>query len=127
MQFNGLISNLTTTFNDYLLGIGVNLSVLRCSLHDSLEIVGHQIKENFINQLWGQDPEKPLFTDFQYTLLKTLIVLLFINLFLILCFWRKYGPVITDKFIRPSTLKEIEELKLSVARLKLPKDYTPRY
>lgn len=126
MQLNALFSNLTTTFNDYLLGIGVNLSVLRPIVHDSIESVGHHLKENFIDKLWGQGPEKPLFTDFQYTLLKTLIILLFVNLFLILCFWKKYGPVITDKFIRPSTLKEIEELKLSVARLKLPKDYTPR-
>lgn len=125
MQFNALFSNLTTTLNDYLLGIGVNLSVLRPILHDSLEIV-EQVKKNFINQLWGQASEKPLFTDFQYTLLKTLIILLFVNIFLILFFWKKYGKVITDKFIRPSTLKEIEELKLSVARLKLPKDYTPR-
>lgn len=129
MQFNAFLSNLTTTLNDYLLGIGENLSVLRPIFHESVETVesvGHYIKENFINQLWGQDPEKPLFTDFQYTLLKTLIILIFVNIFLILFFWKKYGQVITDKFIRPSTLKEIEELKLSVARLKLPKDYTPR-
>lgn len=124
MQFNAIFCNLTTTLNDYLLAIGVNLSVLPSLLHDSVEFVGHHIQENFINHL--RDSEKPLFTDFQYTLLKTLVILLFVNLFLILFFWRKYGPVITDKFIRPSTIIEIEALKLSVARLKLPKDFSPR-
>ncbi|XP_063698212.1 uncharacterized protein LOC134829146 [Culicoides brevitarsis] len=120
MQFNALIANFSATLNDYLLLASEKLRVLRPIVHDSVDF----IHENIIRHL--QDPEKPLFTEFQYTLLKTLFVLLLVNLLFILFFWRKYGPVITDKFIRPSTLKEIEELKLSVARLKLPKDYTPR-
>lgn len=66
------------------------------------------------------------FTDFQTDLLKILLILVTVNCLLIGFYWHQYGTIITDKFIRPSTTKEIEELKLSVARLKLPKDYTPR-
>jgi len=66
------------------------------------------------------------FSEFQTDLVKTLLGFVAINTLLILFYWHRYGEVITDKFIRPSTAKEIEELKQSVARLKLPKDYTPR-
>ncbi|XP_055530122.1 uncharacterized protein LOC129721495 [Wyeomyia smithii] len=66
------------------------------------------------------------FTDFQLLIGKTFLIILFVNLLLIAFYWRKYGSIITDRFIRPSTAKEIEELKLSVARLKLPKEHSPR-
>ncbi|XP_030381056.1 uncharacterized protein LOC115628930 [Scaptodrosophila lebanonensis] len=66
------------------------------------------------------------FTDLQATLLKLLLLLLLGTGVLIACSWSVYGEVITEKFVRPSTLKEIEELKLSVAKLKLPKEHSPR-
>ncbi|XP_037820191.1 uncharacterized protein LOC119609461 [Lucilia sericata] len=66
------------------------------------------------------------FTSLQWTLFKLLCILLLLTSLLICYSWRVYGKVITDKFVRPSTLKEIEELKLSVAKLKLPKEHSPR-
>ncbi|KAH8291264.1 hypothetical protein KR054_010154 [Drosophila jambulina] len=66
------------------------------------------------------------FTDLQATLLKVLLILLLGTCVLIGYSWSVYGQVITEKFVRPSTLKEIEELKLSVAKLKLPKEHSPR-
>ncbi|XP_053964723.1 uncharacterized protein LOC128867493 isoform X1 [Anastrepha ludens] len=66
------------------------------------------------------------FSPLQLTLLKVLLVLLLGTAGLIAYSWRVYGNVITEKFVRASTLKEIEELKLSVAKLKLPKEHSPR-
>ncbi|XP_065360882.1 uncharacterized protein LOC135954615 [Calliphora vicina] len=66
------------------------------------------------------------FTSLQWTLFKLLCILLLLTSLLIGYSWKVYGKVITDKFVRPSTLKEIEELKLSVAKLKLPKEHSPR-
>lgn len=78
-------------------------------------------------QLWLESFGSPLeFTEFQLHICKTFLVILLANLLLIGFYWRKYGSIITDRFIRPSTAKEIEELKLSVARLKLPKEHSPR-
>lgn len=78
-------------------------------------------------QLWLESVGSPLeFTEFQQQIGKTFLIILGVNLLLIGFYWRKYGRIITDRFIRPSTAKEIEELKLSVARLKLPKEHSPR-
>ncbi|KAL5288826.1 hypothetical protein ACFFRR_009183 [Megaselia abdita] len=65
-------------------------------------------------------------TNLQITLLKVIFLLLLTSIVLSGICWRKYGEVITEKFIKPSTQKEIEELKLSVAKLKLPKEHSPR-
>lgn len=78
-------------------------------------------------RLWLEAVGSPLeFTEFQLHIGKTFLIILCVNLLLIGFYWRKYGRIITDRFIRPSTAKEIEELKLSVARLKLPKEHSPR-
>lgn len=78
-------------------------------------------------QRWLESIGSPLeFTEFQLHIGKTFLIILGVNLLLIGFYWRKYGSIITDRFIRPSTAKEIEELKLSVARLKLPKEHSPR-
>lgn len=45
------------------------------------------------------------FTELQFTLLKIIISIFFLNIFLILVYWRKYGEIITDRFIRPSMLR----------------------
>lgn len=63
---------------------------------------------------------------FECVIVNTLLFLIILNTLFIYLSWWKYGAVISKKFIKQSTLKEIEELRLSVARLKLPKDYTPR-
>lgn len=84
----------------------------------------------FVRNVFGQwigSVGSPLeFTEFQAHIGKTFLIILCVNLLLIGFYWRKYGSIITDRFIRPSTAKEIEELKLSVARLKLPKEHSPR-
>ncbi|XP_030555253.1 uncharacterized protein LOC115758624 [Drosophila novamexicana] len=76
---------------------------------------------------WQWQWQSPVeFTALQATLLKVLLALLLGTGVLIAWSWGVYGRVITEKFVRPSTLKEIEELKLSVAKLKLPKEHSPR-
>ncbi|XP_073811374.1 uncharacterized protein [Musca autumnalis] len=67
-----------------------------------------------------------LFTPLQRTLLNVLLALLLCTVLIIVYSWKVYGRVINEKFVRPSTLKEIEELKLSVDKLKLPKEHSPR-
>lgn len=81
---------------------------------------------NFVGQWLGSVGSPLEFTEFQVHIGKTFFIILCVNLLLIGFYWRKYGSIITDRFIRPSTAKEIEELKLSVARLKLPKEHSPR-
>ncbi|XP_075165049.1 uncharacterized protein LOC142237574 [Haematobia irritans] len=66
------------------------------------------------------------FSPLQRTLLNVLLILLIFTIVLIGYSWKIYGKVITEKFVRPSTLKEIEELKSSVDKLKLPKEHSPR-
>lgn len=81
---------------------------------------------NVVGQWIGSVGSPLEFTEFQAHIGKTFLIILCVNLLLIGFYWRKYGSIITDRFIRPSTAKEIEELKLSVARLKLPKEHSPR-
>uniref|UniRef100_A0A1Q3FCD9 Putative conserved plasma membrane protein n=1 Tax=Culex tarsalis TaxID=7177 RepID=A0A1Q3FCD9_CULTA len=81
---------------------------------------------NVVGQWLGSVGSPVEFTEFQAHIGKTFLIILCVNLLLIGFYWRKYGSIITDRFIRPSTAKEIEELKLSVARLKLPKEHSPR-
>ncbi|KAJ8983223.1 hypothetical protein NQ317_005312 [Molorchus minor] len=66
------------------------------------------------------------FTDFQLKLLKTFSIILVINLLLIVTVWKIYGKSICERFMKISTIREIEELKASVSKLKLPKEHTPR-
>lgn len=122
-----------TTISSYLADFGVDLEQIGLRVVElftsSLSFVSGLLQELHLpaGVPWsGGLPTTAEFSEFQVDLLKTLTIFVVVNLLLILWFWRKYGEVISNKFIRPSTLKEIEELKLSVARLKLPKDYTPR-
>lgn len=66
------------------------------------------------------------FDDFQIKLLKVLISFFICNLLIILILWHFLGRQICDRFMRPATSRAIEELKASVARLKLPKVHSPR-
>lgn len=76
----------------------------------------------------GEIAWKCEFTEFQLYILRLFSAVLCVVVALIVVYWCKYGEVISERFIRPisGTLKEIEELKLSVARLKLPREHTPR-
>lgn len=67
-----------------------------------------------------------LVTDFQLNILYTFLLILFCNFILILFFWARYGSTISRHFIKSSTLIEIENLRKSVERLKLPREHTPR-
>lgn len=66
------------------------------------------------------------FDEFQLKLLKVFLGILLCNLLLIFAAWRFYGKDIYQRFIRLTSTKEIEELKASVSKLKLPKEHTPR-
>lgn len=90
-------------------------------LNESIAFIGYIFDFIFINLC------SPIeFTELQITLLTVFLIIISVNIALIAYFWNKYGGVITDRFIRPSTLIEIEELKQSVAKLKLPNEHTPR-
>ncbi|XP_037949747.1 uncharacterized protein LOC119680824 [Teleopsis dalmanni] len=96
---------------DFLKGVAVNSSIL--------------LKTEIYNFSSGW--KSPIeFTPLQFILLKLVLLLIFSTALLIAYSWHIYGRVITEKFVRPSTLKEIEELKRSVANLKLPKEHSPR-
>nr|CAI5866295.1 unnamed protein product [Callosobruchus analis] len=71
-------------------------------------------------------PQWLYFDDFQTSLLQIFLGILFLNLLFIVILWRIYGETICERFMKLSTLREIEELKASVAKLKLPKEHTPR-
>lgn len=116
----------------------MNVASYRQSINETLQAFVLQI-EQFLEIFWktikqiqqelsqSTNTYSPIeFTDLQRTLFKVLLILLIFTAALIAYSWRVYGKVITEKFVRPSTLKEIEELKLSVAKLKLPKEHTPR-
>lgn len=66
------------------------------------------------------------FDDFQLKLLKIFFAFLILNLFLIFVAWKYYGRDIHERFIKPTSNREIEELRASVSKLKLPKEHTPR-
>lgn len=66
------------------------------------------------------------FTEFQINLLQTFSFILFCNIVLIIIFWGRYGQTISSHFIRSSTLIEIERLRKSVEKLKLPREHTAR-
>ncbi|CAG9766428.1 unnamed protein product [Ceutorhynchus assimilis] len=66
------------------------------------------------------------FDDFQLNLLKVFSGVLIVNLLLLVTAWKYYGADIYDRFLKLSNTKEIEELKASVSKLKLPKEHTPR-
>ncbi|KAL1513966.1 hypothetical protein ABEB36_003300 [Hypothenemus hampei] len=66
------------------------------------------------------------FDHFQLELLKAFLTILLLSLFLVFVSWKYYGADIYERFIKSSSSKEIEELKASVSKLKLPKEHTSR-
>ncbi|CAG9858136.1 unnamed protein product [Phyllotreta striolata] len=66
------------------------------------------------------------FDDFQWDLLRIFAGLILFNLLSILIVWKLHGESIYKQFMTNPTLREIEELKASVSKLKLPKEHSPR-
>lgn len=58
--------------------------------------------------------------------LKTYFIIILLNFVLIFIAWRIYNKRIEDQFMKPASIKAIEELKASVSKLKLPKEHSPR-
>jgi len=68
-----------------------------------------------------------IFDEFQWKVFKILSFIIFVNILLISFFWHIYGSKIVEKFMQPtSSARLIEELKHSIAELKLPKEHSPR-
>lgn len=65
------------------------------------------------------------FTDFQLKLLREFSLILLGNSFLVLLAWKIYGPRISAKFGLTSrgSRRAIEELRLSMSELQLPKEH----
>jgi len=72
-------------------------------------------------------PVFDLLDEFQWRLFQILILIVLTNLALIWFFWHVYGAKIVEKFMQPtSSALLLEELKLSISELKLPKEHSPR-
>ena len=68
-----------------------------------------------------------LLDEFQWRLFKILLFIVLTNVTLIYLFWHIYGAKIVEKFMTPtSSALLLEELKLSISELKLPKEHSPR-
>ncbi|KAJ8963066.1 hypothetical protein NQ318_018530 [Aromia moschata] len=103
IDFSSIIDVIQLYWNSLLLYLTDTFIALQKS--ESKRVV------NFLENL----PDSFCFNDFQWKLLKTFSILFVINLLLIVVVWKIHA-----------TLREIEELKASVSKLKLPKEHTPR-
>lgn len=72
-----------------------------------------------ISELWKYD-------EFHVTLFQVFGSLFIVNLVLIYLTWNYYGDKICERFMKPTSQEVLEDLKKSVAQLKLPKAYSPR-
>lgn len=64
--------------------------------------------------------------EFEWKLLRSLLIILLINLVFITIAWNKYGNKISERFMKPAASKILEDLKKEATELKLPKEHTPR-
>ena len=70
------------------------------------------------------------FTDFQYRLLREFSLIFLGNLLLVIIAWSIYGARIAAKFglvSNRASRKTIEELRLSMSELRLPKEHDYKY
>lgn len=72
-----------------------NYSSILETVTDSMKNAAFLVNENLVTPI--------TFTELQATLLTVFLAIILINLLLIGFYWNKYGGVITDRFIRPST------------------------
>lgn len=119
-------------------------NVINVYISDSLASLRDNTDNKSIWSVFEAFPTSVQFNDYKWTLLKVFTTFLIVNLILIAITWRIYGKRICDRFMNLSkcatkhivsrslipflsaTLQAIEELKASVAKLKLPKEHTPR-
>ena len=55
-----------------------------------------------------------VFSELQKFLLKLFFIVLLVNLVLIKIYWRKYGKIITERFIRPSKYLRVVKRKINI-------------
>ena len=69
------------------------------------------------------------FTDFQFRLVREFSLIFLGNLLLVIIAWSIYGPRIAAKFgvSNRASRKTIEELRLSMSELQLPKEHDYKY
>ncbi|KAI5707653.1 hypothetical protein M8J77_006863 [Diaphorina citri] len=96
-------------------------SVYNTSNYTNLVCTKESIGSCFLqlNELWKYD-------EFHVTLFRVFAVILIVNLVLIYVSWNYYGERICERFMKPTSHEVLEDLRKSVAQLKLPKDYSPR-
>lgn len=66
------------------------------------------------------------FDEFQVGLCQIFVLIFVFNLSCIYITWSYYGEKIYERFMKPTSQEFLENLRKSVAQLKLPKDYSPR-
>lgn len=99
MIFDSLVLNLTTTLQICSEFVIANFY----RIHDNSNVIIDQVKLSYSEVLGIYIEPVITFSDLQSNILKTFILCLVVNLILISYYWRKYGAIITDRFIRPST------------------------
>lgn len=66
-------------------------------------------------------------TDFQWKLVWEFSLILLGNAVLVILAWRIYGPRIIQRFFSPGGRKVLQDLRLSMSELKLPKEHDFKY
>lgn len=64
--------------------------------------------------------------EFQLKILRTLLVILVVNVTLILYAWNKHGQRISERFVKAASNKSLEEFKKEATLLRLPQEHSPR-
>ena len=96
------------------------------NLQTNLTLIFNEIKQLFISEILFLESLTSL-SNLQIRIFQVFTLLILLNLALILIVWNIYGQRISNRFIKVATSKEIEALKLSVSKLKLPKEHSPRF
>lgn len=69
-------------------------------LFDAILLLRNNKNKNIL-PIFDTLPESLNFDEFQYSLLKAFLLILFTNLFLIFITWKVYGKRICDRFMKP--------------------------
>lgn len=110
---------------------------LQCFLEDSTLIaqnISNQLISGNFSSVWDIfGPESRDFvtnlelTDFQWKLVWEFSLILLGNAVLVILAWRIYGPRIIQRFFSPGGRKVLQDLRLSMSELKLPKEHDFKY
>lgn len=99
-------------------------SVLSSFFYDVLTALGLLPEEKTVS---GRNLSNYLSADeFQIKILQFLLIILILNVTAIYFAWKHYGPRIAERFMKPVSLKVLEELKTGATELKLPTEHSPR-